>query len=221
VAGTFSSGSPYSGLLFYAQSEGVGEFYASDGAGGIPLLGSHDDWRTSWTQIVTLVVGTSAGAGGTGLLFYAPSAGLGAFYATDGHGTLVPLAEEDGWRHSWTHVLVGRLRRSAGAWQSGDPVFGRHDTVFYEGATGYTQLYEVDNGGGLALIGTHDLAPNLPVLTLGSLGGPFSSLLAYEHGRGLVVDVTELAPTTGATAARARLYSWRGRRSRAGARPGT
>ena len=64
VAGKFTA-SPLSGLLFYEQSTGTAEFYATDGEGGISLLRHYDNWRRSWTLIVPGIFGNS---GNTGLL---------------------------------------------------------------------------------------------------------------------------------------------------------
>ena len=216
--------SRYSGLLFYAHSAGVGEFYSTDGFGGIALLRSHADWRTSWTQIVPLTVRQSGAAYGSGLLFYDPAAGLGAFYATDGEGNLILLAERTGWRDSWTTIVAGHLTGSsysdllfydqasgAGALYStdgaggmnlvaehawnpgwtdilvqrfrsvgGDQVEGRHDVLFYAGATGDTELYEVLGTGNVNSIGSTTLAADLPFLTPGAFGAPFTSVLTYD-----------------------------------------
>jgi hypothetical protein len=39
------------GLLFYEPSTGTGEFYRTDGQGGIQLLRQHTGWRRDWSQI--------------------------------------------------------------------------------------------------------------------------------------------------------------------------
>ena len=53
IPGHFSNGN-YSDLLFYSLSEGTGEFYSTDGSGGMNLLSTHTDWRTTWTMIRAL-----------------------------------------------------------------------------------------------------------------------------------------------------------------------
>src|SRR5262249_44349790 len=52
LAGRFLKGSKYSAVLFYEQSTGFAEIYATDGSGGIECAAQYDNWRTSWTQIV-------------------------------------------------------------------------------------------------------------------------------------------------------------------------
>ncbi len=40
-------------LVFYDRSSGQGEFYATDGQGGLAMIGATDTgWRTSWSLIV-------------------------------------------------------------------------------------------------------------------------------------------------------------------------
>ena len=140
VAGKFTA-SPYSGLLFYEQSTGTAEFYATDGEGGISFLRHYDDWRRSWTLIVPGIFGNS---GNTGLLLYDQAAGFGAFYDTDGHGNIVLLREFNDWRTSWTHILSGRFTDS--------PYSG---LLFYEQADGYAETYATNGTGGIAIVATH------------------------------------------------------------------
>jgi hypothetical protein len=108
VPGAFSS-APYSGLLFYEQSNGYAEFYETDGHGGISFLKSHPDWRTSWTHIIS---GKFSDSPFTGLLLYDQAAGFAAVYDTDGKGNLIKLREYDGWRTSWTNITTVRIPES-------------------------------------------------------------------------------------------------------------
>lgn len=49
VPGSFSEKTTHTDLLFYAASEGTGEFWASTGDGGVTQIGeSHTDWRNDW-----------------------------------------------------------------------------------------------------------------------------------------------------------------------------
>jgi hypothetical protein len=137
VAGKFTD-SPYSGLLFYEQSTGTAEFYATDGNGGISLLRQYNDWRRTWTHIVPGIFGNS---GYTGLLLYDQSAGFGAFYDTDGQGNIVLLREHNDWRTSWTQILSGRFTASPYSC-----------VLFYEQADGYAEIYGTDGHGGIALV---------------------------------------------------------------------
>jgi hypothetical protein len=140
VPGKFSA-SPYSGLLFYEQSTGVAEFYATDGHGGISLLLHHEGWRQSWTHIVPGFFGPS---GFSGLLLYDQAAGFGAFYDTDGHGDIVLLQEHDDWRTSWTMIVPGRFTEATTT-----------GLLFYEQASGYAESYTTDGAGGIAPLAQH------------------------------------------------------------------
>jgi hypothetical protein len=144
VAGAFSATSPYSGLLFYAQAEGLAEFYESDGAGGIALLSSQTFWRTSWTHLVPLLVKVN-GAAGSGLLLYDQAAGFGAFYATDGQGNLTLLSTDATWRDSWTLIVAGHFT---------DSEFS--DLLFYDQANGVGALYTTNGSGAMDLVAEHD-----------------------------------------------------------------
>jgi hypothetical protein len=142
VAGKFSA-SPYSGLLFYEQSNGYGEFYETDGFGRLTFLHGHSGWRTSWTHIIS---GAFYGRERTGLLFYDQRAGFAAIYDTDGKGNLVfPGREYSGWRPSWTHITAIRLPESA-----------THSdfsaVLLYDQAAGHGEILECDGTGGLNLI---------------------------------------------------------------------
>jgi hypothetical protein len=98
------------GLLFYDRSTGQGEFYTTDGQGGISGLGQpHTNWRSSWTQIIPgrFRDGTF---GLTHLLFYDAGAGTGEFYTTDGQGGISGLGQpHSNWRSSWARIIPGRF----------------------------------------------------------------------------------------------------------------
>ena len=68
----------------------TGEFYATNGQGGISQLAIHTNWRSSWTQIIP---GNFGGNGFTDLLFYDAAANTGEFYTTNGRGGIT-LAED-------------------------------------------------------------------------------------------------------------------------------
>ena len=93
-----------SDVLFYDSGAGQGEFYITDGQGGISLLRQHGGWRASWAQIVP---GNFGGGGATDLLFYDRDAGQGEFYTTDGQGNISLLRPHKGWRWSWTQIVPG------------------------------------------------------------------------------------------------------------------
>src|SRR5215217_3909863 len=65
-------------LMFYEPPTGQGEFWSTNGQGGIALLGeTHTDWRTTWRLIVP---GYFQKGSGTDLLFYDRDAGEGEFW---------------------------------------------------------------------------------------------------------------------------------------------
>jgi hypothetical protein len=243
VAGEFSSVSPFSSLFFYSQSDGVGEFYETDGAGGIAFLQAHimpnswshiipgifckpgissglflydqqarfgtfydtqgqgslvplseyNDDHHAWTHIVAGHLTNSKFAD---LLFYDQAEGFGALYSANGSGGMTLVREYADWRESWTHILIRRFREKGGTPDEGKPVIGRHDIFFYEGSTGYSEIYEVDNQARIRLIGTQKLRPNIANVipgSFGSFGNPYTGLLMYDGnaGHGAVMDLKE------------------------------
>jgi hypothetical protein len=87
-------------------SGGTGEFYNSDGQGGITLLRNHRGWRRDWSLIVP---GRFGGSGYTDLLFYEPSTGIGEFYTTDGQGGITLQRNHQGWRRDWSLIVPGQF----------------------------------------------------------------------------------------------------------------
>ena len=215
-----ANGAAGSGLLLYDQAAGLGAFYATDGQGNLILLSEDATWPDSWTHIVA---GHFTDSDFSDLLFYDQSNGVGALYTTNGSGGMDPVAEYHDWRTSWTHIFVQRFRDSGGVSHAGHPVEGRHDVLFYEGFSGYSEIYEVDQVGGLNLIGARDLDPGLPIIVGGSFGGAFASLLAYDQGagRGLVFDLRRSHPLMMATRRTTRSTSSTASGSRDGPRRGT
>jgi N,N-dimethylformamidase beta subunit-like, C-terminal len=141
VSGRFSA-SPYSGLLFYAQSEGVAEFYETDGRGGISLLRQHEGWRETWALVVPGIFGPS---GFSGLLLYDRDAGFGAIYDSDGSGGITLLSEDDSWRTTWTHIVAASFTDSP-----------HSALLFYDRANGFGAFYATDGAGRLTLLREYD-----------------------------------------------------------------
>ncbi len=102
----------------YGVRGGQGEFYTTDGSGGLQPLRNHSGWRTTWNAIIP---GNFGGDGRTDLLFYDRAAGQGEFYTTDGSGGLQPLRNHSGWRTTWNLIVPGNF--------GGD---GRTDLLFYQ-----------------------------------------------------------------------------------------
>ena len=104
VRGNFSN-SANDDLLFYRRS-GAGEFYRVNDNGGTSLLADHENWRTTWAQIVPgQYVETETY---DGLLFYDGGSTTG-IATTDGHGGLQDLATLFGapWASPWQTVIAG------------------------------------------------------------------------------------------------------------------
>ena len=251
VAGKFTD-SPYSSLLFYEQSTGVAEFYATDGAGGITLLQHHEGWRQSWTYIVPgyfsnskragiLLYDREAGFGafydtdgeggivllrehegwrttwiqilagwfstplpGTSrtsdLLFYEQEGGYGEFYRTDGHGRMALLAKYSDWRTTWTQIVAGEFVNHS-PWPWADPLID--DLFFYEGSTGYSETYECDGQGSIALYGFQSDFPTTTHICSGCFGGSGpTNLLCYDRvtGDATFLDFAGAAARRGGTA---------------------
>lgn len=169
VAGTFDDGA-FDGLCFYDAAAGVGEFYGTDGRGGLTLLQTHAGWRTSWHQIVP---GHFGGSRYTDLLFYDRSAGHGEFYTTDGHGEIALLRLHDDWRRSWDRIVP------INHW-----VGGTTGLLSYDRSAGVGEFYSTDGRGEIALLRAHgdwrktwqEIVP----LRIGT--GTY--LLFYEQGTG-------------------------------------
>ncbi len=134
-----AGGFGYNSLLFYDRAAGHGEFFATDGKGGISLVAKHTDWRKSWNII--LKRGASSP---NSLLFYDRAAGHGEFYAVDGNGNLSLTAKHTDWSKSWDVILQ--------CWISQDI----HDgLLFYDRTAGIGEFYAVDGNGNLSLVARH------------------------------------------------------------------
>jgi len=173
VPGNYAGGSDIDDLLFYEGPTGTGEFYASDGQGGMSLLQTHTGWRETWTEIVP---GDFGGAPGlTDLLFYEASTGTGEFYASDGQGGISLLQTHTGWRNSWTRIIPGNFGGG-----------NTTDLLFYEGSTGLAEFYATDGQGGISQVGSHSGWPTNPsaIIPVSIGGSGYTDLLFYEAASG-------------------------------------
>jgi hypothetical protein len=150
VAGEFSN-SPYSSLFFYEQRSGYGEFYDTDGAGGVTFFKSYSNQQNRWTHIVS---GAFYGPGRTGLLFYNQAAGFAAIYDPQ----TGKVREYSGWRTSWTHITTVRVNTInpddhtiVSDSTSGLPL-DFPALVLYDQAAGHVEIHRCTGSGGLALI---------------------------------------------------------------------
>jgi phospholipase C len=106
IAGSIASFGDFPSLLFYDAAAGIGEFWATDGLGGMRLLKQHTGWRRSWEKIV---LGGFGGSTRMGLLFYERGTGVVEIYNVDNGGNIFGLRQFTGWRTDWTHTVSGEF----------------------------------------------------------------------------------------------------------------
>ncbi|PTL75118.1 hypothetical protein DAT35_56450 [Vitiosangium sp. GDMCC 1.1324] len=150
VPGSFAESSGgTSTLLFYDRAAGLGEFYTTDGAGGMTLKRRHTNWRRSWNLIVPgAFVKPAAGAqlSFESLLFYDRAAGQGEFYATDGQGNISLAAKHTNWSRSWD-VIIPYVHFG--------PQENQTFLMFYDRAAGLGEFYATDGKGNISLTAKH------------------------------------------------------------------
>jgi hypothetical protein len=193
VAGQFS-GSKYSGLFFYEQSSGKGEFWESRGMGEINLLNEYSNDQNRWSHVVPGLFGTT---GFTGLFLYDQQAGFASVWENAGNGVLVQISGITT-RTSWTNIItvviptptrLGLLLydQTAGqmeVWETDGRVLQRVDGLrttwthvvggefssgdqvfFYEGRSGHGELYSIDETGIIPSPSSLGAADGLPLAT--------------------------------------------------------
>ncbi|MDX5418012.1 MAG: fibronectin type III domain-containing protein, partial [Hymenobacteraceae bacterium] len=172
VPGNFG-GNGYTDLLFYDAGAGTGEFYTTNGQGGINQIRQFTNWRRSWAQIVP---GNFGGNGYTDLLFYDAGAGTGEFYTTNGQGGINQISQFTNWRTSWTHIVPGKF--------GGSTNFS--DLLFYDASSGIGEFYLTDGQGSITLLRQHtDWPTGLRLIVPGDFGGSgFTDLLFYSGATG-------------------------------------
>jgi hypothetical protein len=120
IPGRFN-GDRYTDLLFYGpnvdiEGRALGQFYTTNGRGGMNLLKSNSNLDPNWDIIVP---GNYNGDTYTDLLFYGST--LGQFYTTNGRGEINQLSSFNNWNPKWGYIVPGLL--------NGD---SRTDVFFYE-----------------------------------------------------------------------------------------
>ncbi len=172
IPGNFSGGA-FSDLLFYNRAGGYGEFWHTDGKGGISRLGQqHSGWRTSWMVIIP---GKFSDSPYTDLLFYDQAAGTGEFYRTDGKGNISLIKSNTNWRKTWAMIIPGKFSN------------GKYtDLLFYEPSSGTGDFWVTDGKGDVARIGgATDWRHDWTMIVPGNFsGGPYTDLLFYEASTG-------------------------------------
>ena len=142
------------------------------------LLREFNDWRTTWTQILS---GRFTNSPYSGLLFYEQADGYAETYATNGTGGIAMVATHPGWRSSWTHIVAGEFINTLD-WDQ--PIYD--DLFFYEGSTGYCETYESDGQGGISLNASESDLPAATHIVPGSFGGDGNTnLLFYDQATGI------------------------------------
>ena len=123
-------------VLFYDQTQGVGEFYQTGRLGDMNRLNQYTNWRNSWSLIVPGHFSDNAYGD---LLFYDRTHGVGQFYHTDAHGLAgAPFATYTNWRTTWSVIVPGHFSNSAYT-----------DLLFYDptGDSGVAELYHTSQNG--------------------------------------------------------------------------
>jgi hypothetical protein len=142
VPGHFSGEDALTDLFLYSEDTGLGEFYTSDGEGGLTLLSSSKDIpdpATGWDMVVP------GDFGGddiwTDLFFYDRETDKGAFYTSDGDGQLKLLDITPAFDETWTSIVPGNFGGN-----------DRTDLLFYNADTGLSQFHTSDGRGCLILL---------------------------------------------------------------------
>jgi hypothetical protein len=139
VPGSFSGNDDFTDLLFYAAQPGLGEFYASDGEGGLRLLSGSEGFTRGWDLIVPGNFGGDDDR--TDLFFYNAEEGEGKFYTTDGKGRIRLLGNPESFLRGWSSIVPGNFGGDA-----------HTDLLFYDKTTGLARFYATDGEGGLELL---------------------------------------------------------------------
>lgn len=146
-----------------------GNFYTTDGRGGISLLRENTDWRQDWSHIIP---GNFGGSGDfTDLLFYDQRTGQASFYTTDGQGRLSLLRQHTDWRSTWSHIIPGNFSGS-----------GFTDLLLYDPKAGHGNFYTTDGQGGISLLRQHTgWWSTWRMIIPGNFGGNnFTDLLLFD-----------------------------------------
>ena len=170
------------GLLLYDQPAGFARFFENQGNGNFVQLSEYSGWRNTWTQIVP---GMFTMSSTTSLFFYSPSEHYAEIWNTNATGLAgaSPFQTIGGLRDTWSKIVAADFYWTPDYIASG-PVFS--DLVFYEGATGWTEMYRVDPTGLVPNpIATGKLAPGATNVVAGQFGGSGNSgILLHNRSTG-------------------------------------
>lgn len=122
------------GLLLYDKSDGHAELHAVS-IGKMSLVSSFQGWRTSWKAMVAL----EPRASGSLILLYDAEHGHAEIIEIEQNSQLRLLAQHDGWRKSWTHLIPGRYTTA--------DIDVRQEVLLYDRAAGHAEIMRVLPGG--------------------------------------------------------------------------
>ena len=167
-------GNSHTDLLFYDAAQGGGEFYTTDGHGGVQRLEGGTGWRKTWSSIIP---GNFGGNDYTDLLFYDATKGEVEFYTTDGRGGAKMLGRHTGWRKTWSSIIPGHF--------GGD---SHTDLLLYDATKGEVEFYTTDGRGGAKMLGRHTgWRKTWSSIIPGNFGGNgYTDLLLYDATKGEV-----------------------------------
>lgn len=181
IPGLFGS-SGLTGLLLYDKPAGFARFLECVQSGHFVQRSEYSDWRNTWTHIVPGMFTTSVF---TSLLFYSPSEGYGELWNTNGTGLagVAPVQSFAGWRSTWTHLVAADFFWTPG-YISSKPVLS--DLIFYEGSTGWTEMYRFDENGLVPYpVASRTLSASVANVVAGNFGGfGNSDLLLHDRTAG-------------------------------------
>jgi hypothetical protein len=135
-------------FLFYDPAAGEGEFYRSDGLGGISLLKRYSGWRSNWTHIIPGMFGGNPPPSLRPSFLFYDGAGTGEFYTADATGGIDLIRTYTGWQSAgkpWTHIIPGAFSAH---------YHGYDDLLFYDSA-GTGAFYTVGGQAEIVPLKTH------------------------------------------------------------------
>ena len=161
-------------LLFYERPTGYGTLWSEHQDGTIALQ-TVNDWRTTWSLIVTGKF-TPKTTGKQDVLFYSGPDARGEFYQSGLVGDLAQIAVHDGWRNDWSQIVPGKFTAS-----------GFSDLLFYEPSDGYAELYRSDGKGNIALVKAYNgFRGTWSIILAGNFSNnPFDDILFYDPVNGV------------------------------------
>jgi hypothetical protein len=171
-------GSGMTELLFYDARNGVGSFYATDGAGNLNLLRQDGSWYQDWSQIAAADILPSTP--GTELIFYSRARRLFWIYGTTAQGGIFFVAQNSDVTSAGAVIPTALV---AGDF-SPDPD-GRMELFAYVGNTGRAYILRFANDGTMSVVNS----ANLP--------STYSQIAAGDFMTATGTEIMAYAPSTG------------------------